>query len=185
MQKNHTSRYFSQMNGFRCGQGLSFHVLSQKISTQSKSSVTISSSGFAPVQLVKVTGVFEPIHTKLSSTLISFAPVHVPQSYFFSQSEMCAKFENLKYRQSQNSASKLRFYYKFMHNLNKKKSKINAQALPSPTFLTSIFSVKSEILPQIYAFFFKDFQLRNEVCDFEISVTIEPGRLSQQLPSST
>lgn len=66
---------------------------------------------------------FEPIHTKLSSTLISFAPVHVPQSYFFSQSEMCAKFENWKYRQSQNSASKLRFYYKFMHSLNKKSLK--------------------------------------------------------------
>lgn len=67
-----------------------------------------------------------------------------------------------------------------MHSLNKIKSKIKIQAPPSPNFLSSIFSVKSKILPQIHALFFEGFELRNEVSDLEISVTMEPGLLSDR-----
>lgn len=67
-----------------------------------------------------------------------------------------------------------------MHSLNKIKSKLKIQAPPSSNFLSSIFSVKSEILPQIHALFFEGFELRNEVSDLEISVTMEPGLLSDR-----
>lgn len=67
-----------------------------------------------------------------------------------------------------------------MHSLNKIKSKLKIQTPPSPNFLSSIFSVKSEILPQIHALFFEGFELRNEVSDLEISLTMEPGLLSDR-----
>uniref|UniRef100_K1PH68 Uncharacterized protein n=1 Tax=Magallana gigas TaxID=29159 RepID=K1PH68_MAGGI len=67
-------------------------VLDPLVRKSSSFSVVEASSGLDPYQLVKVKAAFEPLHTKLSSTLMSFPPVHVPHAYGSAQSEIGAKF---------------------------------------------------------------------------------------------
>lgn len=49
-----------------------------------------------------------------------------------------------------------------------------ATQLPSPTFINSIFSLESELWPQVYALYLKGFELRKEFRDLIILVTVGP-----------
>lgn len=47
--------------------------------------------------------------------------------------------------------------------------------------IKSILSLKSEGCPQFYALFFKEFELKNELRDLKIFVTVEPGNIPKRL----
>lgn len=47
--------------------------------------------------------------------------------------------------------------------------------------IKSILGLKSEVCPQFYALFFKEFELKNELRDLKFFVTVAPGNIPKRL----